>query len=459
MLALRVRSARSALAFVNDVGMCSTFYRFPEGVPCLWEAVVGRSHPRWPRHSHHDDGVGLTWRIKDELPAARRVYYGKLLKRRPMLVALDIFPAFYALTRGRQRARDYRLEYEAGRLSHTARRLMDALTREHPQYTRELRGNTFLLEPRKTREFERAMAELQQGLWVVKSEERYEPTFSYRWDLLEAWLPDAVAEGRRLSRAAALEQLLERYLDAAVFTSPGALAGLFGLGRVEVADAVAPLTRRGAVMERVVEGWPGRWLIASSALRLRSPAAGAAERARESAEPAPIAQFTSLPESSCWHAVRWADVLMATKKKRSGRKRANVPRATRPRRSTKEGRAIAERSARRDVPEEALQGPPARETTFIRDDRERAVEAHREGYHDTSPKLTGGDPDADWERADHVGEEAVGGTVATPDQSVVDDLGGALGVPRAPDEEVRTSEEILEGRDRHRWEQEIGGGA
>src|SRR5207249_317861 len=75
------------------------------------------------------------------------------------------------------------------------------------------------------------------------------------------------------------------------------------------------------------------------------------------------------------------------------------------------------------------------------------------------PRLTGGDPDADWERADHVGEEAVGGTVATPDQSVVDELGGALGVPRAPDEELRTSGEILEQRDRYRWEQESGGDA
>jgi len=124
-----------------------------------------------------------------------------------------------------------------------------------------------------------------------------------------------------------------------------------------------------------------------------------------------------------------------------------------------DSQAIAERSARLGVPEEQLQGPPARETTLMRDDRERAAEAHRHEYHDTSPRLTGGDPDADWERADHVGEEAVGGSVATPDQSVVDELGAALGVPRAPDEEIRTSDEILEGRDRHRWEQEIGGDA
>ena len=208
--ALRVVGERAALTFIEDVGFASTFYRFPEGVACLWEAVAGRANPRWPRRSHHDANIGLTWDLKDTLPARKRVYYGKLLKSRPLLVALDLFPAFYALARGRQRARDYRVEYEAGRLSHSACRIMDAMVREHPQYTRGLRANVFMLEPTKTREFERAMAELQQGLWIVKSEERYEPTFSYRWDLVESWLPEGVAAGRKMSREAALVCVIEK---------------------------------------------------------------------------------------------------------------------------------------------------------------------------------------------------------------------------------------------------------
>src|SRR6266850_2011912 len=263
----QVHGERAALAFVREVGFCSTFYRFPEGVACLWEAVAGRANPRWPRHSHHDAGIGLTWELKDTLPARKRVYYGKLLRGRPLLVALDLFPMFYALVRGRQRARDYRGEYEAGRLSHTARRIMDAMLEEHPQYTRELRANVFMLEPSKTREFERAMAELQQGLWLVKSEERYEPTFSYRWDLLETWLPEAVAAGRRMSRAAALDRLVTRYLDTAVFSTSRGLARLFGLPSADVAACVTRLIRRGAVVETAVAGWPGDWLVVAAAMR------------------------------------------------------------------------------------------------------------------------------------------------------------------------------------------------
>lgn len=68
--------------------------------------------------------------------------------------------------------------------------------------------------------------------------------------------------------------------------------------------------------------------------------------------------------------------------------------------------------------------------------------------------LTGGDVDADWMRAWDSGEEAVGGSVATPDQDIVDDLGRALGVAQEPDAEVWTSQDILRERDRHRWHYE-----
>ena len=75
------------------------------------------------------------------------------------------------------------------------------------------------------------------------------------------------------------------------------------------------------------------------------------------------------------------------------------------------------------------------------------VHAHRE----TSPRLTGGDVDADWQNATAAGDEAVGGSTATPDQDVVDELGEALGVPQAPDAELQPVAEILAERDRHRW--------
>lgn len=70
---------------------------------------------------------------------------------------------------------------------------------------------------------------------------------------------------------------------------------------------------------------------------------------------------------------------------------------------------------------------------------------------ETSPRLTGSDLDADWQGAYANGDEAVGGSVATPDQDIVDEIGAALGVPRDADAELVTCDEILRSRDRHRW--------
>jgi len=44
-----------------------------------------------------------------------------------------------------------------------------------------------------------------------------------------------------------------------------------------------------------------------------------------------------------------------------------------------------------------------------------------EQYKSASPELTGGDIDARWDQAEAVGDEAVGGTAPTPDQSIVEE--------------------------------------
>lgn len=69
----------------------------------------------------------------------------------------------------------------------------------------------------------------------------------------------------------------------------------------------------------------------------------------------------------------------------------------------------------------------------------------------SSPALTSGDVDADWQSAESVGDEAPGGDNPTPDQDVVDEIGRALGVEYDDDEELQGGEEIAD-RDRHRWE-------
>jgi hypothetical protein len=83
----------------------------------------------------------------------------------------------------------------------------------------------------------------------------------------------------------------------------------------------------------------------------------------------------------------------------------------------------------------------------------RAMHDRIEKHHETSPAMTAGDVDADWEQAYSSGDEAPGGDNMTPDQDVVDEIGAALGVEYDDDEELQGGAEISE-RDAHRWDDE-----
>ena len=94
-------------------------------------------------------------------------------------------------------------------------------------------------------------------------------------------------------------------------------------------------------------------------------------------------------------------------------------------------------------------------------DMDRTASSAKSGRADMQGKLsknnsggaaiTAGDVDADWQSAEAVGDEAPGGDNPTPDQDVVDDIGRALGVEYADDEELQGGAEIAD-RDTHRWE-------
>jgi hypothetical protein len=81
----------------------------------------------------------------------------------------------------------------------------------------------------------------------------------------------------------------------------------------------------------------------------------------------------------------------------------------------------------------------------------REMKERRDELTQTSPAMTGGDVDADWESAYSVGDEAPGGDNPTPDQDIVDDIGRAVGVEYEDNEELKGADKVAK-RDRHRWE-------
>jgi hypothetical protein len=114
-----------------------------------------------------------------------------------------------------------------------------------------------------------------------------------------------------------------------------------------------------------------------------------------------------------------------------------------------------ERQRRTVVEEDFVASPPSsldldRTASAARSGRRELSEKFRE-HTETSPALTGGDIDADWESAYSVGDEAPGGDNPTPDQDIVDDIGKAIGVVYEDNEELKGEKKISD-RDKKRWE-------
>jgi len=63
--------------------------------------------------------------------------------------------------------------------------------------------------------------------------------------------------------------------------------------------------------------------------------------------------------------------------------------------------------------------------------------------------LSGGDVDSTSD-VEHSGEEGVGGSMPTPDQDNIDEMGESIGLTYEDDEPL--GEEKMKGRDSHRWE-------
>jgi hypothetical protein len=105
--------------------------------------------------------------------------------------------------------------------------------------------------------------------------------------------------------------------------------------------------------------------------------------------------------------------------------------------------------------DDIVQTPPSsldfdRSASAARSGRRELREKYDE-HTETSPALTGGDVDADWESAYSVGDEAPGGDNPTPDQDLVDDIGRAIGIEYQDNEELKGDAKVSK-RDRNRWE-------
>jgi hypothetical protein len=81
---------------------------------------------------------------------------------------------------------------------------------------------------------------------------------------------------------------------------------------------------------------------------------------------------------------------------------------------------------------------------------EKLAERLREN-NGTDPTLSGGDIDARWDMAESQGDEAVAGSMPTPGQNNVAEMGEAMGITYQDGEELKVGEKER-SRDKNRWE-------
>ena len=132
----------------------------------------------------------------------------------------------------------------------------------------------------------------------------------------------------------------------------------------------------------------------------------------------------------------------AKARKRAARPGKPAPASTKPPAMSRKPTAQATRRApaAKQRAHESRPRPASRPRSTPEAGRVTQFPEDRARHYETSPVLSGGDLDADWTRSQGSGEETVGGSVATPDQDVVDEIGRALGVEQDPDEQVRDLE-------------------
>jgi hypothetical protein len=263
---LRVHTQEEALSFLNDAGICLLFSAKDLQLPSLWGALCGEDRPL-PRH-HDDRELGLAWRWKDELPVARKLLYGKFLRKKPVFISRDLAANFYALSPNYDNpAEDYLQDYRDGRLSVEAKQVYQVLLEQGALPTSRLRREAALSGKANASRFDRALAELQMDWRIAKvaisNANRW--GYCYVYDLLPRHFPGVVEEARDITGRQARETILLRYLQTVVAATSREVVKLFGWQPGDV-DRLATRLADGGQLRRGIriEGLHGEYLLSTA---------------------------------------------------------------------------------------------------------------------------------------------------------------------------------------------------
>lgn len=234
MKAHRARNADELVKLIDALGFAFAFTHRPgdAAIPaCFDHLSTNDTNRKW----------NWMWVWKDELPEAKRLYYGALLARKPTFVSLTLLPTFYA-TFGRAGEPDDHLDdVRAGRLSDVGRRIIQFLEQNGETQTKRMRAELGITSKEGRASYGKAIDEVQRLMYVarVRAVGEGREDYNYTYDLFTRRYPEAVTAAERLSSADATAALVRRTIDLAGAVSEKQLLRLF--------DWDEPVARRAIV--------------------------------------------------------------------------------------------------------------------------------------------------------------------------------------------------------------------
>ncbi len=205
----RVRNATQLVAMVDAVGFCFAFtgeaaYPVPA---CFDHLSTSDSGKKWE----------WMWPWKDELAEQKKLYYGKLLVKKPTFVSMKMLPTFYATFGRAGEADDHLDDVRAGRLSDLARRVIEHLATHGETQKKRMRADLGIESKEGRNDYEKALEELQRLMYVarVKAVGERSDDYNYTYDLFVRRYPETVKAAEKLSSNDATATLLRHLLALA----------------------------------------------------------------------------------------------------------------------------------------------------------------------------------------------------------------------------------------------------
>jgi len=232
----RIRNSAQLVAMVDAVGFCFAFSgeaSYP--VPACFDHL-----------STTDDGKKWEWMWpwKDELPEAKKLYYGKLLVKKPTFVSMKMLPTFYA-TFGRA-GEDVR----AGKLTDLGRRVVEYLQHRGETQKKRMRADLGIESKDGRGDLERAIEELQRLMYVarVKAVGERSDDYNYTYDLFVRRYPETVKDAERISSTEAVAAVLRRLIELAGGVTSKKVGRLFDWENHRIEKAIADVAADGGLV-------------------------------------------------------------------------------------------------------------------------------------------------------------------------------------------------------------------